>query len=270
MKNLQTLLCALAILAIALFYSGCSRAPSDITDPIKEANKKMMEAYANGDTLTLIDFYTTDARLFPANSGILDGKAAIGKFWNATRQMGIVKVNFETTTAQKFGDLAIEEGKYSLFVPNDIMVDQGKYIVTWKHEGGKWKVFRDIWNASTPPPVQRASFNDSVLIVLNQVKPDKVTQFEDFNMNILSPAGTETNPQVKATVRMQKPVSANADGSYTYVYLMDPFKGNLNYSIEYTLNAKFGKEKADEYMKMYLDCLVGGNSKAMLLTETNW
>ncbi len=270
MRSLQTLLSALAIIASALFYSGCSQAPSDINEPIKEANKRMMEAFANGDTTTLFDSYTNDARLFPANSEILDGKAAIGKFWNATREMGIVKVNFETTTAQKFGDLAIEEGKYSLFVKGDQMVDQGKYIVTWKQEGGKWKVFRDIWNASTPPPVQRASFNDSVLIVLNQVKPDKVTQFEDFNMNILSPAGKETNPQVKANVRMQKPVSKNADGTYTYIYLMDPFKGNLNYNIEYALNAKYGKEKADEYMKMYLDCLVGGTSQAMLLAETNW
>jgi hypothetical protein len=69
---------------------------------------------------------------------------------------------------------------------------------------------------------------------------------------------------------MHKPVRKNADGTYTYVYLMDPFKGSLNYDIYYSLSAKYGKEKADEYMKMYLDCLVGGNSKAMLLTETNW
>jgi len=270
MRKVKALLCALAILTIAMFNSGCNRAPSDVTDPIKEANKKMMEAFANGDTTTLFDFYTTDAKLFPANSGILDGKDAIGKFWNATRQMGVMKVNFETTTALKFGDLAIEEGNYSLFVPNDIMVDQGKYIVTWKKENGTWKVYRDIWNNSTPPPAKRASANDSVMIVLNHVKPDKVAQFENFNMNILSPAGAETNPQTKATVRMQKPVRKNADGTYTYVYLMDPFRGNLNYDIEYSLNAKFGKEKADEYMKMYLDCLKGGTSQILLLTETNW
>lgn len=270
MRKVQTLLCALAIIALALSYSGCNQAPSDITAPIKVANTKMMEAYANGDTTTLFDFYTTDAKIFPANNEVIDGKDAIGKFWTATRQMGIAKVLFETTTAQKFGNLAIEEGKYSLFVPNDIMVDEGKYIVTWKKENGTWKVYRDIWNNSTPAPVKRASAGDSVMIVLNYVKSNKAEQFEDFNIKYLSPAGAETNPQAKATVRMQKPVRKNADGTYTYVYLMDPFKGTLNYGIEYTLNAKFGKEKADEYMKMYLDCLAGGNSKAILLTETNW
>ncbi len=270
MRNLQILLCALAIVTIALFHSGCNQAPSDITGPVIDVNKKMMEAFVKGDTSALLDLYQTDARLFPANNEIIDGKDAIGKFWTATRQMGITRVLFETTTAQKFGKLAIEEGQYSLFAGDNILVDQGKYLVTWKQEGGKWKVYRDIWNASTPAPAVRAAANDSVLIVLNYVKPDKVEQFENFNMNILSPAGAETNPQAKATIRMQKPVSKNADGTYTYIYLMDPFRGNLNYDIEYSLKAKFGKEKADEYMKMYLDCLEGGNSKAMLLTETNW
>ena len=87
--------------------------------------------------------------VFPANSEIIDGKSAIGKFWNATRQMGMIKVNFQTSTGLQFVDLAIEEGKYSLFVPNDIMVDQGKYVVTWRKENGSWKVYRDIWNNST-------------------------------------------------------------------------------------------------------------------------
>jgi ketosteroid isomerase-like protein len=269
MKKLQTIFCAVAVIAIALVHSACSKAPSDITGPIKDANNKMMEAFAKGDTAALFDFYTADARVFPANSEIIDGKAAIGKFWNANRQMGIFKVNFETTTAIQFGDLAIEEGKYSLFVPNDIMVDQGKYVVTWRKENGSWKVYRDIWNNSTPI-MKRAATNDSVLIVLNPVKPDKVTQFEEFNKNYLSPAGSATDPQAKATVRMQKPVSKNADGSFTYVYLMDPYKSSLNYDIHSTLSARYGKQKADEYLKMYLDCLLGGTSKAMLLTETNW
>jgi len=266
-RNIQRIT---GIIMLILFLFSCNSNPTDVTGQIKDANTELMAAFAQGDTTALAAFYTSDAKIFPANNQIFDGQAAIGNFWTITMQMGIKKVLFETITAQKFGNLAIEEGNYTLFVGGDQMVDQGKYIVTWKQESGKWKIFRDIWNKSTPPPVERASFNDSILIVLNHVIPDKVAQFEDFNKNYLSPAGTETNPQVKATVRMQKPVRKNADGTYTYVYLMDPFKGSLNYDIYYSLSAKYGKEKADEYMKMYLDCLVGGNSKAMLLTETNW
>ena len=266
-KNIQRIT---GISMLVLLLISCNSNPTDVTSQIKDANTELMTAFAQGDTAALNAFYTADAKIFPANNQILDGQAAISKFWSLTMQMGIKKVLFETTTAQKFGNLAVEEGNYSLFVQGDQLVDQGKYIVTWKQEGGKWKVYRDIWNNSTPPPVKRASANDSVLIVLNHVKPDKVAQFEDFNKNYLSPAGAETNPQTKATVRMQKPVSKNADGTYTYVYLMDPFRGNLNYDIQYSLNAKFGKEKADEYMKMYIDCLKGGTSQSFFLVETDW
>lgn len=271
MKNLtKTTQCISGIMILIFLHFGCSSGPTDVTGQIKDANTKLMNAFAQSDTIALAGFYTADAKIFPAHNQILDGQAAISKFWTKTMQMGIKKVLFETTSAQKFGNLAIEEGKYSLFVPNNIMVDQGKYIVTWKNENGTWKVYRDIWNNSSPPPVERASAGDSIMIVLNYVKPDKVEQFENFNMTILSPTGAETNPQAKASIRMQKPVNKNADGTYTYVYLMDPFKGSLNYDIYYPLTAKYGKQKADEYMKMYTDCLAGGTSKAMLLTETNW
>jgi ketosteroid isomerase-like protein len=255
---------------LMVLHFGCSSGPTDVSSQIKDANTELMNAFTQGDTTALSGFYTTDAKIFPANNQILDGQAAISKFWTLTMQMGIKKVLFETTTAQKFGNLAVEEGTYSLFVQGDQMVDQGKYIVTWKQEDGKWKIFRDIWNQSSPAPVKRASGNDTVLLILNYVKPDKVAQFEDFNKNYLSPAGAETNPQVKASVRMQKPLDKNADGAYTYVYFMDPYKGSLNYSIEYTLTAKYGKEKADEYMKMYIDCLKGGTSQHMFLVESDW
>jgi len=271
MKTHFSILKRITVIAgMVIFMYGCNTAPTDVTSQIQDANNKLMAAYEQGDTTVLAGLYTTDAKIFPSNNQIVDGKEAISNFWSGTRQMGIKKVVFETTAAQKFGNVAVEEGKYSLFVPGDIMVDQGKYIVTWRHENGQWKIYRDIWNHSTPAPVQRAAANDTVMLVLNYVKPDKTQQFEDFYKNYLSTAGAETNPQAKATVRMQKPVNKNPDGTYTYTFLMDPFKGNLNYNIEYPLTAKFGKEKAGEYFKMYVDCLKGGTSQVILLVETDW
>jgi ketosteroid isomerase-like protein len=31
-------------------------------------------------------------------------------------------------------------------------LDKGKYIVIWKQEDGQWKLHRDIFNSSMPPP----------------------------------------------------------------------------------------------------------------------
>jgi ketosteroid isomerase-like protein len=258
------------VFLLILMINSCSVNSTDVTEQIKESNKVFMDAVLNGDTNTLSAMYTNDAKLFPANSDVIDGKEAIGKFWSATLNMGIKKVLFETETAQKFGNIAIEEGKYALYVEGDHIVDQGKYIVTWKNEEGSWKVFRDIWNESTPAPVQRANVNDNVIIVLNHVKADKVAQFEDFYRNYLSLAGSEISPQAKATVRLEKPTGQNKAGYFTYIFLIDPFVESNNYDILWVLSEKFGESKAQEYFKMYLDCLKDGATEVYMSEETGW
>jgi uncharacterized protein (TIGR02246 family) len=253
-----------------MISGSCTKGPTDVTNEIKEANGVFMTAVSSADINTLTGLYTSDAKLFPANSEVVEGPEAITGFWTAVMKMGIKKVNFETVTAQRVGDIAVEEGKYTLYVEGDHIADQGKYLVTWKREDGKWKVQRDIWNISTPAPQQRASANDTVMVVLNYVKADKVAQFEDFNINYLAAAAAEFNPQTKRTVRMQKPIGKNGDGTYTYIYIMDPFTGTNNYDMYANLLAKYGEEKASEYMKTYAECLKGGTSHPFVSVETAW
>ena len=47
---------------------------------------------------------------------------------------------------------AIEEGKYTLYAENEMVIDKGKYIVIWEQVEGKWLLDRDIWNTSNPVP----------------------------------------------------------------------------------------------------------------------
>jgi ketosteroid isomerase-like protein len=269
-KKTNIMISIVGIFLFMLMVNSCINGPVDITDQIMESNKVFMSAFSSSDTNTLANQYTSDAKLFPANGNIVEGQYSIGEFWAATLKMGIKKVLFETGKAEKYGNIAIEEGKYTLFVEGDHIADQGKYIATWKKEDGKWKVFRDIWNVSTPAPQQRASFNDKVLVVLNHVKADKISQFENFNTNYLSPAGKEFAADVKKTVRMQKPGGQNKDGTYTYIYFMDPYVETYNYSILNILEAKYGEEKAQKYFNQYIDCLKDGNSQSFFAIETDW
>ena len=108
------------------------------------------------------------------------------------------------------------------------------------------------------------------MIVLNPVKADKVAQFEEFNQKYLSPAGAEVTPDARKTVRIQKPAGQNKDGTFTYVYLMDPYVENYNYDIYNILETKFGKEKGEEYFKMFTDCLKDGKTQSYQLIETDW
>ncbi len=62
---------------------------------------------------------------------------------------GISNANLRTIEVWGTEDLITEEGEYSLFV-GETEVDQGKYLVLWKKEDGKWKFFRDIFNSNLP------------------------------------------------------------------------------------------------------------------------
>ncbi len=229
-----------------------------------------MEAFNNGDANALSKNYTSNAKLFPSNSDIIEGQEAIEGFWNAVMSMGIKKALLETVTAESFGNVAIEEGRYKLYVEGGQVADQGKYIVTWKNEDGQWKLHQDIWNTSNPAPQSRATANDTVWVIQNHIKADKLEQFEDFCFNYLEPAAAEYYPDMRNTVRVLRPVKQNKDGTHTYIYLMDPAISPDGYNEMLPLTAKYGEEKASEYLKMFYDCLKGGKQEWIATVQTSW
>jgi ketosteroid isomerase-like protein len=67
-------------------------------------------------------------------------------------RMGIKKFSLESTDVYGNPDLVVEEGKFTVGDGSGKTVDEGKYIVLWKQENGKWKLWRDMWNSNNPPP----------------------------------------------------------------------------------------------------------------------
>jgi ketosteroid isomerase-like protein len=269
MKKKTIFISGLTILSVlCLTFSQCTQAPKDVSGEITEVNKQFIEAFDKGDAKTLATNYTVNAKLYPSNSDIIEGPASIEGFWNGVMKMGIKKAQLETVTAEAIGNVAIEEGKYRLFVEGDHLVDQGKYIVTWEKVNGQWKISKDIWNTNNPAPQVRATENGTVWIIKNCVKADKVAQYEEFNLNYLKKAAEEQFQPGMQTVRFLKPTAPNKDGTFNYFYVMDPAMKDMNYDMAPILTAKYGKEKADEYLKMYNECLKG--YEMSVATQTGW
>ena len=271
MKKETTLSYNLAFLfLVCLIFSSCTQGPVDVTNEIKEANKGFMAAFNSGDAKSLAQNYTSNGKLYPSNSDIIEGQENIEGFWNAVMSMGIQKALLETVTAESYGNIAIEEGRYKLYVEGEQIADQGKYIVIWQKENGQWKLHQDIWNTNNPAPRSRAAENDTVWVIQNHIKADKVSQFENFNFNYLEPAAAEYYPNIRNTVRTLKPVEQNEDGTYTYFYLMDPATSPDGYSIMLVLTAKYGEEKAGEYYKIFRDCLKDGKQDFKRTVQSAW
>lgn len=139
----------LSLSALCLLTSLSAFAQQDMKADIMAANQKFMNAFQQGAT-AMGSMYTADAQLFPPNSDVVKGTAAIGTFWKGGYDAGLKRAKLETMEAEKTGDQVVELGRYTLYGANDAQIDAGKYIVVWKKEGGQWKLHRDIWNTSAP------------------------------------------------------------------------------------------------------------------------
>jgi len=270
MKNMKTNKFLFLIPFSFILLFGCIPQPKDVTDQIKKANGSFMEAFNNGDAASLAANYTAEAKLLPPNSTTIEGQESIQNFWQGAMDIGIKKVVLETIEAKGYGNTVNEIGEYTLYAENDMVIDNGKYVVIWKKQVEEWKLNYDIWNTSNPPPVARAKENDTVWVVWNIIKPNKVSQFEDFNFNYLEPAVAEYYPQMRSSVRTLRPIEPNKDGTYTYFYLMDPANSVDGYDMILPLTAKYGEEKAAEYLNMFTSCLKGGNQEWIITVQTKW
>jgi hypothetical protein len=110
----------------------------------------------------------------------------------------------------------------------------------------------------------RADEGELVWILLNHVKPDKRQQFEEF-MDILDKTcmdlvkGGKVSPEeAKAYKQMRflHPTQANEDGSYTYVFLSDPWIEGVESRIGAWLRKKYSEEEAQKYGRMFSDSLM--------------
>ena len=124
----------------------------DIRTQIESANAQFMTAFKRGDATSMANLYTAGAQLLPANRDFVRGTAAIRTFWQTVMDMGLKGASLETIELEAHGDTVIEIGRYRLLAAGDVVADHGKYIVVWKNDNGKWKLHRDIWTTSQPPP----------------------------------------------------------------------------------------------------------------------
>ena len=65
---------------------------------------------------------------------------------------------------------------------------------------------------------------------IETIKADKREEFERFVHTILRPAVERVEPAMARQVRFLHPRAANADGTYTYVFLMDPLVEGYDYA----------------------------------------
>ena len=141
---------SIILLFASIWITNCSQPPEDATDDIIAANDNFTTLFNAHNGKAIGDLYTTNGRLLPVNSPVIEGQEAIGQFWNAVFDMGIDTAELKTKHVESFNNTAIEEGAYSLFDSNKNKLDEGKYIIVWKKVNNQWRLDRDMFSSNMP------------------------------------------------------------------------------------------------------------------------
>jgi uncharacterized protein (TIGR02246 family) len=120
---------------------------------IEAGNADFMAKFAAKDAAGVARHYTENAVVFPPNENRISGRDNIQKMWQGWIDGGLTDLTLRAVAVEESGDLAYEEGTYSIKIPGaagaNPTVEVGKYIVVWKKGAdGNWLLHRDIWNAN--------------------------------------------------------------------------------------------------------------------------
>jgi uncharacterized protein (TIGR02246 family) len=149
----------LVVCLVGIGFQSCNEKPANTAETrfdlanakteIEEANKAFMALVAAGDSVGLANSYTTDAKFMSAGAPAVVGRDNIQTAMSDIVKSGITAVDLRLQNVYGTKDLLAEEGELTLFA-GDKAVAEEKYIVLWKKEEGRWKLFRDIFNSNLP------------------------------------------------------------------------------------------------------------------------
>lgn len=122
---------------------------------IEAANRNFMEVLSKSDSLGLANCYTTDAKFMGPNGPAVAGRQNIQQVVAGIIRSGATKLDLKIIDLWGNEEMLAEEGELTLGTKDGKQLDKGKYIVLWKKEEGKWKLFRDCFNSDLPAPTSK-------------------------------------------------------------------------------------------------------------------
>ena len=152
----RRLLAPLVFLAPAL--SACQSRPAALTDLDRDAIRavvaKFDKAVLAADWPTAVSVYTEDGILMPPNGPVVQGRAAMQKFFAGFPKITAFKENVVEIAG--YGDLVHPRGTYEMTMmppgAKTPLTDIGKVLAVWRKQAdGSWSVARVTWNSDLPP-----------------------------------------------------------------------------------------------------------------------
>ncbi len=140
-------------LVFVLLAASCMQAPQTDLEGLQAMQDVWQSAFDARDSAALAAIYAEDGALLPPNSESVIGRAAIEAFWADFQASGI-GAEINDTEVYAYGDDGYTVGAYTVTDADGATIDEGKYVVIWRHVDDQWQLHRDIWNSNLPLAAQ--------------------------------------------------------------------------------------------------------------------
>ena len=160
----QNLLTALLLAVILNCTVAATAKPTDSARAaIAAQSSSFMQAMERGDAAAVAELFTDDAKVIVSGfDGVVEGRAAIEKFWRSGLNGGVKGLRLTTLDLVGDGSLRIETGNYAVLGAGGSDLGRGRYLLVWKKEGSAWKIHRDVGTASASPAASAPPAADRV------------------------------------------------------------------------------------------------------------
>ena len=153
-KSIFTLFFSVTVLLL----SCVSNEPSSKLDleeakqAIAKSNDIYFQSFVKNDSSIFIDRYAEDCCIMGPNAPAMCGPNAPLEFFKmAYHDFGLRNGKFITQEVFGVGDGYVAEvGLWQSFDANNVLTDDGKFLVLWKKTPKGWKMFRDSFSSNRP------------------------------------------------------------------------------------------------------------------------
>ena len=124
---------------------------------------------------------------------------------------------------------------------------------------------------TSPTPHPRAKSGDEVWVWTYPVKAAKRQQYEHFVHDIFWPGAAKLTAAEQRTFRQTRilhPTKANPDGTYTYLFIMDPLIKGADYDIESVIKKMYGAKQGADYYKLFEGAILPGKDVGYKVTQS--
>ena len=119
---------------------------------IEVAGQTFVMAMNKGDSITLANCYTKDAKMMAPNEKAVIGRTAIQKVFSGWIKSGMPTFTMKTIEIWGNEEMMAAEEEWAFSDKDGKILDSGKSIELFKMEDGKWRMFRDCYNSDLPCP----------------------------------------------------------------------------------------------------------------------